>query len=949
MTRVRLLLGLSLAGTAWSQQYLVSTIAGGGAPPTPTAATNASIGDPPRVATDSAGNLYFGSLHSVFRVDPSGTLTRVAGTGRSGYAGDSGPATSAQFQDPDGIAIDSAGSLYVADRTANVIRKVSGGSITTYAGTGFAGFSGDGGLAAAAQLNGPTGVAIDAAGNLYIADTKNSAVRKVAPNGVISTVAGNGPAGYSGDGGPATSAALDGPQGLAVDAAGNLYIADSGNNRVRVVAPNGTISTFAGTGLATYSGDNVGGTGITSSSGDGGPATKSSVVIPTAVAADSSGNIYIADYGNSKVRVVSNGMIRSIAGNNSGVAPAPGGDTAVSIRLNGPTGVAVDSMGNVYLAEGSIGSGSGLAIGDFRIWQISAAGVFSAAAGNGLDSYSGDGGPAPVAQIDVPGAVAVDAAGNFYIADSLNHRVRKISAAGVITTVAGTGVAGYSGDGGAATSAQLDGPMGVAADAYGDIFIADTGNNRIRKVTADGTIYTVVGNGNAGFFGDGGMGPLAALHAPESVAVDAAGNLYIADTGNQRVRAVTQALSVRTLAGTGQPGLSGDGGPAVNAQLSAPAAVALDSAGNVYIADRNNGRIRRVSSAGTITSVAGSSSPNGIGDGGPALAAGLAAPQGVAVDGAGDLFISDTGHNRVREVFSNGTIVTIAGDGNRGYAGDGGPAAGAQFNLPLALTLNAAGSIYVADSANNAVRAIQPASAAPAITAIVNGAGARPGAISPGEVVVIYGTNLGPAQLVSAQLDSSGLVSKQLAGTTATFDGIPAPLVYTSYSQVSAVVPYGVSAGSVPVVVQYQGQGPAQATATVAAASPALFTVDSSGRGQALAIDQDGFANTAAHGAQTASVITLYATGAGQTSPAGVDGQIAGAVLPTPNLPVAVTIGGQAASVLFASAVPGSVAGILQIVVQVPTGIAPGPAVPVSLQVGEFTSQAGVTLAIAGN
>lgn len=948
MTRVRLFLGLCFAGTAWNQQYLVSTIAGGTAPPTPTAATSASIGDPPRVATDSSGNVYFGSLHSVFRVDPSGTLTRVAGTGRSGYTGDGGPATSAQLQGPDGIAVDSAGNLYIADRTANVVRKVSGDNITTYAGTGYAGYSGDGLAASAAELDGPTGVAVDAAGNLFIADTNNSAVRKVAPNGAISTVAGNGPAGYSGDGGAATVAALNGPQGVAVDGAGNLYIADSGNNRVRVVSPNGTISTFAGTGLATYSGDNIGGTGITSSSGDGGPATKSSVVIPTAVAVDSAGNVYIADYGNSKIRVVTNGIIRSIAGSNNGVAPVPG-ETAASVRLNGPTGVAVDSMGNVYLAEGSIGSGSGLAIGDFRIWEISAAGVFTAAAGNGLASYSGDGGPAAVAQIDVPGAVAVDPAGNFYIADSLNHRVRKISTAGVITTVAGTGAAGYSGDGGAATSAQLNNPMGVAADAYGDIFIADTGNNRIRKVTASGIIYTVAGNGNAGFFGDGGQGPLAALHAPENVAVDAAGNLYIADTGNHRVRAATQTLIMRTIAGTGSAGFSGDGGPAVNAELNSPAAVALDSAGNVYIADRDNGRVRVVNRAGTIATVAGSANANGIGDGASAVAAALAAPQGVAVDGAGDIFVSDTGHNRVREVFANGTIVTIAGNGNRGYAGDGGPAAGAQFNAPLALALDGAGNAYVADSANNAVRAIQPASAAPSIAAIVNGASAVGGAISPGEVVVIYGTNLGPPQLVPAQLDPSGLVSEQLGGTAVTFGGIPAPLVYASYSQVSAVVPYGVSGGSVPVVVQYQNQAPAQATATVAAASPALFTVDSSGRGQALAVDQDGFANTAAHGAQTASILTFYATGAGQTSPGGVDGQIAGAVLPRPILPVGVTIGGQPATVLFASAVPGSVAGILQIAVQVPTGIATGPAVPVSLQVGEFTSPAGVTVAIAGN
>ncbi|HEV2446758.1 MAG TPA: IPT/TIG domain-containing protein, partial [Candidatus Sulfopaludibacter sp.] len=622
--------------------------------------------------------------------------------------------------------------------------------------------------------------------------------------------------------------------------------------------------------------------------------------------------------------------------------------TAISVRLNGPSGVAADSAGNVYLTEGSIGSGSGLANGDFRVWKISAAGVFTTAAGNGLASYSGDGATAAAAQLNAAGGVAVDPAGNVYLADTLNHRVRKIAPSGVITTVAGTGVAGYSGDGGSAANAQINGPVGVAADAFGDVFIADTGNNRIRKVTNTGIIYTVAGNGNAGFFGDGGLGPFAALHAPQGVAVDAAGNIYIADTANQRVRMATPTLTIQTIAGSGLAGFSGDGAPAINAQLNSPAAVALDSAGNVYIADRDNGRIRMVNSAGVISTFAGGGSANGIGDGGPAAAAQLASPQGLAVNGAGALFISDTGHNRIREVFPNGAIITLAGTGTCCYSGDGGPAAAAEIDAPLSLALDSAGNLYLADSGNSAVRAIQQANITPSITAVVNAASELPGPVSPGEVVVIYGTGLGPAQLVSAQLNSAGLVDTQLEGVTVTFGGIPAPLVYVSNSQVSAVVPYGVSGSSVPVVVQYQNQAPTNSV-TVAAASPALFTVDSSGRGQALALNQDGFPNTAAHGAQTASLITLYATGAGQTSPAGVDGQLAGAVLPQPLLPVAVTIGGQPATVLFAAGVPGSVAGIVQIVLQVPTGIQPGVAVPVTLQAGSFTSQAGVTISIAGN
>ena len=951
MTRARFSVLLWFTSAAWSQQYVISTIAGGSAPPTPTSAARASIGDPPRVAVDSSGNFYFGSLHSVFRVDQTGTLTLLAGNGRAGYSGDGGPAVNGQFQFPAGIALDGSGNLFVADKTANVIRRYAFGSgaLSTFAGAGIPGYAGDGGPAASAQFNGPSGIAADSAGNLYIADTYNNVVRKVAANGgAVSTVAGNGVGGYNGDGIPAITASLNSPQGVAVDKAGNLYIADTDNHRIRMVAPTGVITTFAGTGQATYSGDNVGGTGITSSSGDGGPATKSSVVLPTDVAVDSSGSVYIADYGNSKIRVVTNGVIRSIAGSADGVNPTDG-ETAVSVRLNGPTGLAADPSGNVYFAEGSIGSGSGLANGDFRIWRISNLGVFNTGAGNGIASFSGDGGQAASAQLGAPGSVAVDQSGNLYIADSQNNRVRKISASGVITTIAGTGVAGFSGDGASPTAAMLNGPMGVAVDQFGDVFVADTGNNRIRKVTNTGVIYTVVGNGNAGFLGDGGSAPKAALHSPQSVAVDVAGNLYIADTMNHRVRMATPTLNIQTIAGNGHPGFSGDGAAGINAQLNSPAAVALDSAGNIYIADRDNGRIRMLNTSGVINTVAGSAGANGIGDGGPAIAAQLSAPQGVAVDANGNLFLSDTGHNRIREVFSNGSIVTVAGTGACCYAGDGGPAANSRVNTPRGLAIDATGKIFVADTANNALRSIQLQNVTPTISAIVNAASQASGPVSPGEVVVIYGAGLGPAQLAGAQLNSAGLVSTQLAGTTVTFNGIPAPLVYTASWQVSAVVPYGVPNGSVPVVVQYQGQSAASATATVADATPGLFTVDSSGRGAVLAVNQDGSSNTSTNGAQTASLVMLYATGAGQTSPAGIDGQITGTNLPTPLLPVEVTIGGQQGNVIFAAASPGSVAGIFQILVQVPTGIATGPAIPISLQIGNFSSPPGVTISIAGN
>src|ERR1039457_5551494 len=266
---------LLFGGSVWAQQYVISTIAGGAPPATPAIAPAASIGDPLRLATDAAGNVYFSSLHSVFKVDTSGTLTRVAGNARPGNSGDGGPAATGQLNFPMGIAVDASGNVFVADRDASVVRKISGnGTITTVAGTGTAGFSGAGGAASSAQINGPFGVAVDSAGNLYIADTGNEAVRKVSPAGVMSTVAGTGTRGYSGDGGAARNAWLDGPESVAVDAAGNLYIADTFNGRIRRVGTDGVITTVAG----------VGSTGVYS--GDGGPAKSAAVSLPTGVAGE---------------------------------------------------------------------------------------------------------------------------------------------------------------------------------------------------------------------------------------------------------------------------------------------------------------------------------------------------------------------------------------------------------------------------------------------------------------------------------------------------------------------------------------------------------------------------------------------------------------------------------------------------------------------------------------
>lgn len=331
--------------------------------------------------------------------------------------------------------------------------------ISTIAGTGVANYSGDGGPAASARLNAPGGVAVDAAGNLYIADTHNQRIRKVTTDGVITTVAGTGVVGYSGDEGPATSAQLNTPNGLSIDAEGNLYIADTYNNTIRKVATDGVITTVAGTGGFGYSGD---------------------------------------------------------------------GGQATSAQLKSPNGVAVDAAGNLYITDST----------NHRIRKVTPDGIITTVAGTGVAGYSGDEGPAISAQLSAPRGVAIDVAGNLYIADINNQRIRKVATDGTITTVVGTGAVGYSGDGGPATSAQLSYIEGgvVSVDMSGNLYIADTSNQRIRKVTTDGTITTIAGTGGFGYSGDGGQATSAKINYPVGVTVDASGNLYITDNGNNRIR-----------------------------------------------------------------------------------------------------------------------------------------------------------------------------------------------------------------------------------------------------------------------------------------------------------------------------------------------------------------------------------------------------------------------------
>ena len=635
-------------------------------------ALSAPLGPLEDVAVDAQGNLYASDSANniVVWITPNGVLTVVAGNGKAGFSGDGGPATSASLSFPSGVAIDSDGNLYIADENNSRIRKVSSGTIMTVAGNGKAGFSGDGGAATSASLCGPSGVAIDSAGILYIADTCNNRIRRIS-GGTITTVAGNGNAGFSGDGVPATSSSLKGPSGVSLDSAGDLYIADEKNSRIRKVS-SGTITTVAGNGSDVIDND-----------GDG-PAASVTLYLPWRVAVDSFGNLYIAEVGSGRIRKVSSGTITTVAGKGQGFSGD--GGPATSASLFHPYGVAVDSAGNVYIADTY----------NYRIRKVSG-GTITTVAGNGGFRFSGDGGPATSASFNLPQGMAVDSAGNLYIADTYNNRIRKVSGK-TITTIAGGGNA--LGDGGPATSASLFNPNGVAVDSAGNLYIADSGNSRIRKVSG-GTIITVAGGGNA--LGDGGPATNASLFNPQGVAIDSAGVLYVADTSANRIRKISGG-TITTVAGNGYTGFSGDGGPATSASLYRPYGVSVDAAGNLYIADFYNYRIRKVS-GGTITTVAGNGTFGFSGDGGPATSASLKPPAGVTVDSAGNLYVADFDNYRIRKV-SGGTITTVAGNGVYGFSGDGRPATNASLAGPAGVAVDSAGNLYIVDSSNNRIREV---------------------------------------------------------------------------------------------------------------------------------------------------------------------------------------------------------------------------------------------------
>jgi uncharacterized protein (TIGR03437 family) len=720
-------------------------------------------------------------------------------------------------------------------------------------------------------------VAVDATGNVYFTDANGGAVRVIHPNGIIATAAGTGIRGFSGDNGPAVKAQLNFAEGLAVDRSGSLYISDRNNNRIRKVSADGTITTFAGTGVSGHT-------------GDGGPATLPQLAGVTGIGFDLAGNLYLSESGDRRIREIgADGTIETLAGSGMSGGFSGDGGPALQATFFSIGGIAVDSSGDIFIADAG------------RIRRISG-GTITSVAGDGDFIYSGDRGPATLAQFSSPGKIAVDSAGNVFIPDYGNNRVRKVTPDGTVTTVAGNGTPGDTGDGGSATSAALFGPSAVAVDPAGNLYIALQLGHTVRKVSKDGVISTIAASNN-----------VININDPEDVVADANGNVYFADSSGI-IRIVQPSGTITSLPG-----------PPAQAQAFFPVAFAAGAAGDMFVLDAGNGLVYRYDAKGSITIVVDSSAK-------------LVIPSAIAVDNAGNLFIAEAWD--VRKVTAGGTITTIAGSAH-GYSGDGGPASGASIGNPSGLAIDSAGHVFIADSDNNAIRVLTPTSPSVIVSAVDDAASESSIPVAPGKIIVIYGAGPGPATVAVAG-PSGGAFPKQCAGTTVTVNGIPAAMIYSYATQVAAIVPYGTMGTTAQVNVSYQGQTSAAFGVPIAVAAPSLFSLNGTGEGEAASVNADGTINDAAHPVKVGGYISLYATGEGQTSPAGMDGALANTQpFPAPNLPVSVTVGGISVTPVYAGAAPTEVAGLMQIVFAIPSGVQPGGYVPVEVTAGNASTVGG--------
>lgn len=638
------------------------------------------------VVADVVGTAYVldSGSSTLRKVTVNGTVTTLAGS--PGLAGNAdGAGSSARFSHPEGIAIDPLGVLYIADTDNNTIRKVtSSGTVTTFAGSSSGEVGTANGQGSAARFYRPTGIAVDRQGNVYVADTSNHTIRKISPIGTVTTLAGTAGTEGTADG-TGAAARFSRPTGIAVNDAGDVFITDSGNHTIRRITAAGVVSTLAGSaGLA----GNIDGAGAAARFSE-----------PTGIAVGPNGTLFVSDNGGTIIRQISlAGVVSSYAGS-SGTTGSADGSAGVA-RFSGATGLGFGGTNTLYVADTD----------NNTIRTLNSSAITATLAGAPpTASVDGSG---SAARFNLPSAVAVDSSGTVYVADKSNHTIRKITASGTVSTFVGAAGRAGSGDG-TGINAQFSQPSALVIDRNGTLFVADTGNNTIRRVSSSGNVTTFAGSpGVRGAVNN--FGTAASFDHPTGIAIDTAGNLYVADQSNHLIRKITTSGSVSTVAGTA--GLVGSqNGTGSAARFFLPESVAVDTAGNVYVSDRNH-IIRKITPNGVVTTLAGSAGEAGSADGTGASAR-FNQPAGLRVDANGNLLVADANNHTIRMINASGAVLTVGGK-----AGEIGSADGltgtATFNHPHDIAVDTNGNLYVADTDNGAIRkGTAPAPTLPVISA----------------------------------------------------------------------------------------------------------------------------------------------------------------------------------------------------------------------------------------
>ena len=673
-------------------------------------AKEADAGWPVGVVRRPSGDLIVCDYHChrVWRIDTDGILHTFAGDGVPGNSGDGGPASEARFRAPHDLAQDKQGNLYVNDLENHTYRRIDHetGIVTRLAGSGKIGRGGDGGPAVDAEMDTHCGIAVADDGTVYISSEWTNNIRRIDPDtGAVEIFAGHdarhypsengdsrpyaGPGlslgGYHGDGGPAREAGFYHPEHLAFDSKGDLYVCDNSNDRVRKIdMKTGIITTVLGNGQR-------------ASNGDGGPATEASVLMPDSICLDANDNLYVGEKYGHRIRKVDSktGIVTTLVGTGSpgfGEEGLHGSET----RCNScEVGIWADPDGTVFWGDCS---------GRLRRYDGETGIVTTVFGGTSVH----DGGPATQAFLCCPGGIDIGSDGHIYFGDVFNQRVRAIDPSdGTIRTVAGSGVRAYGGDNGPATEAYMGQPKDVSVDSRGRVVLPDHRHGHVRRVDEDGIIRNVAGAEGKWDRGDNGPAVLACLVDAISVAHSPNDDIYIGDEIG-RIRRIDAASGIiTTVVGTGMAGYSGDGGPAASARIGAPTAIRFDGEGNLYFSDSVHHVVRRVDTAGIITTLAGTGEPGFSPDGTPADQARLHTPSGMTVSRDGVVYISDTRNNRIRVIDADGTLRTVAGSETPGDAGDGGPATEASLNEPHGIRLFGDDVLLISDHFNNRIKAVK--------------------------------------------------------------------------------------------------------------------------------------------------------------------------------------------------------------------------------------------------